>query len=123
MIPVPKIIVIGEDDVIDGRHVVAGQVIVAPDNYANVRRVLRDVADVKNRNKSDFFIAGLKKLDALLAADYPQIWKQFHANVEIREKIITRLREEPEYLQRALVEIEWFVEMLKKGKNADKNIK
>lgn len=44
------IVVLATDDIIDGQVRVAGQVVTVPDGYANVRRVLRNLADATDDN-------------------------------------------------------------------------
>lgn len=109
-----KIAILAADDIIDGKHHVAGEVVTVPDGYTNVRRILRDLSTVANRNRDDFFEIGLRKLQAILQADFPAEWEALQKRPAVQKKIIAELREQPKFLKRALDDPKWFVNVVKK---------
>jgi len=109
-----KIAIIATDDIIDGKRRVAGEVVTVPDGYANIRRVLRDLSTVADRNRDDFFVIGLRKLQAILMADFPAEWAALQKRPALQEKIVAELREQPKFLRRALDDPQWFVDVVKK---------
>lgn len=125
-----KIVVLAQDDIIDGKPYVAGQRVRVADDYANVRRVVAAVDVEKRRNEESYFRIGWQKLTAILEQDYPQFWKKFNSDKydEARAEIIDRLKKKPERLKRALNEPGWFVETVEdlvkdkdKGNNGKQN--
>lgn len=109
-----RIAILATDDIINGKYRVRGEVVTVPDGYANVRRVLRSLTDATNRNRDDFFEIGLRKLQAVLMADFPKEWAALQKRPEVQEKIIAELREEPKFLKRALDDPRWFIDTVKK---------
>jgi len=109
-----KIAILATDDIINGKRRVRGEVVTVPDGYANVRRVLRSLTDTENRNRDDFFEIGLRKLKAILMADFPKEWAALQKRPALQEKIIAELREQPKFLKRALGEPQWFIDVVKK---------
>ena len=112
------IVVLATDDIIDGQVRVAGQVVTVPDGYANVRRVLRNLADATDDNTQHFFAIGLRKLQAILQVDFPQFWVSLQKKPAVQNKIIQELREQPKFLLRALDEPAWFVKTVMERLNA-----
>ena len=109
-----KIAILAVDDIIDGKRRVAGEVVTVPDGYANVRRILRDLSTVADRNRDDFFVIGLRKLQAILQADFPAEWAALQKRPAVQEKIIAELREQPKFLRRALDDPQWFIDTVRK---------
>jgi len=133
-----KVIVLAEDDVIDGMPRAAGEVVTVADDYAGpVRRVVvvdidkrnhkqRDeaIAKVDDRKRGVAFREGLEKLRAILQADYRQFWNALQRNPDVQEAIIAEMRENPALLRRALDGPQWFVdEVTKRFGKAGKNAK
>lgn len=118
-----KIAILADDDIIDGKRRVAGEVVTVPDGYANVRRVLRDLSTVADRNRDDFFVVGLRKLQAILMDDFPAEWAALQKRPAVQEKIIAELREQPKFLKRALDDPKWFVDVVKKRLQGAANAK
>lgn len=106
------IVVLETDDIIDGVLRVAGQVVTVDDGYTNYRRILRKLADEADQNVRGFFNAGLRKLQAILQFDYPQFWAALQKKPKVQDAIIQQLREQPDYLRRALNEPDWFVKVV-----------
>lgn len=109
-----KIVIIDQDDIIAGKLRRRGEVCTVPDGYANVRRTIRQLDEATNRNAERFFAVGLRKLQAILQADYPQFWQALERRPQIQAAITRELREQPKFLQRALKEPQWFVDTVTK---------
>lgn len=109
-----KIAILAADDIIDGKRRVAGEVVIVPDGYTNARRILHDLSTVAARNRDDFFVIGLRKLQAILMADFPAEWAALQKRPAVQEKIVQELREQPKFLKRALDDPQWFVDVVRK---------
>lgn len=132
-----KVVILAEDDVIDGMPRAAGEVVTVADDYAGpVRRVVavdvdrrnckeRDekIAKVDDRKRGEAFRDGLEKLQAILQADYRQFWNALQRNPDVQEAIIAEMREQPNILRRALDDPQWFVDEVTKRFKANKNAK
>jgi len=118
-----KIAILATDDIIAGKRRVAGEVVTVPDGYSNVRRVLRDLKDTADRNRDDFFEIGLRKLWAILMADFPAVWAALQKRPALQAKIMQELREQPKFLRRALDDPQWFVDTVKKRLQGGANAK
>jgi len=108
-----KIAILATDDIINGKLRTRGEVVTVPDGYSNVRRVLRTLNDVADRNRDNFFGIGLRKLQAILMANFPQVWAALQKRPAVQAKIMQELREQPKFLIRALDDPQWFVEVVK----------
>lgn len=109
-----KIVILADDDIVNGKLRSRGEVCIVPDDYTNARRVIRQLAEATNRNAEQFFAIGLRKLQAILQADYPQFWQALERRPQVQQAIIRELREQPKFLQRALKEPQWFVNTVTK---------
>lgn len=109
-----KIVIIDRDDIINGKLRTRGEVVTVPDGYTNVRQVLRTLSEATNHNAEALFAVGLRKLQAILQADYPQFWQALERRPQVQQAIIRELRERPKFLQRALKEPQWFVDTVTK---------
>lgn len=132
-----RVIILAEDDVIDGHPRVAGEVVTVADDYgSNVRRVVavdvdkrnrkereEKIAKVDDRKKGEIFREGLEKLQAILQADYRQFWNALQRNPDVQEAIIAEMREQPHILRRALDDPQWFVDEVTKRFKGGKNAK
>ncbi len=105
-----KIVVLDADDIIGDSLRAAGEVVPVPDGYTNVRRVLRTLDQEIDGNAAELFVVGLRKLQGILQADYPQFWQALQARPGVQAAIIRELREQPNLLRRALKDSAWFVE-------------
>jgi len=108
------VVVLAEDDIIEGALRVAGQVVTVDDAYTNVRRVLRKLEEETDRNTESFFVQGLRKLQAILQRDYPDFWAVLENRPAVRQTIIQELRDQPQFLRRALNDPAWFVAQVQK---------
>lgn len=118
-----KIVILADDDIINGKLRRRGEVCTVPDGYANVRRVIRQLAEATDRNVEQFFIVGLRKLEAVLKADYPQFWQALERRPQVQAAIIRELREQPKFLRRALEDTQWFVDVVTKRVQEGANAK
>ena len=130
-----KIIILDADTIINGVPRSRGEVVSVPDSYAeDVRRVVAEHVDlrnservaafrerVKDRKFNERFKEGLEKLQAILQADYRQFWNALQQRQEVQDAIVAEMRDNPELLQRALDDPQWFVDIVTArfgGKNA-----
>lgn len=131
-----RVIILDDDDVIDGVPRVAGEVVTVVDDYGGtVRRVVVErveqrnrvdteskIEQIKERKRSEMFREALAKLQAILQADYPQFWAALQKRPAVQEQIIDEMRDNPEILRRALEDPQWFVDevtrRLGKARNA-----
>ena len=115
VIQVPKIVVIDTDDLISGRLVVAGQVITVPDDYANVRRVLKTLVNEERQRNQRKREIGQRKLAKLLEEQYPQEWQRLNRpkNAEVLAELINWLNDKPNRITKALSDPEWLVKRIK----------
>lgn len=110
-----KIVILADDDIINGKLRTRGEVVAVPDGYTNVRRVIRQQSkESASRITEEFFVIGLRKLQSILQADYPQFWQALERRPQVQQAIIQELREQPKFLQRALKEPQWFVDTVTK---------
>jgi hypothetical protein len=93
-----KIAVIAQDDIINDTFRRAGEVCPVPDDYPNIRRVIRRLSDVQNRNKEQWFKVALRKFSELLQEHYPAVYNQLEKNDNLRQKAINWLRNHPDEL-------------------------
>ena len=112
------IVVLENDDIIENQVRVAGEVVAVPDGYANVRRVIRNQDKDTEDNAQGFFVIGVRKLQAILQADFPQFWAALQKKPAVQDKIIQELRERPKFLRQALDEPAWFVKTVTERLNA-----
>lgn len=99
-----------------GRIVVAGQFVVVPEGYTNIRRVIRQLRDVKQNNNGQLVNIGLRKLASILADQYPQEWNWLNrpANKDTYDEVISWLRADPQRIKRAIKKPEWFANRVRK---------
>lgn len=123
MIQVPKIVIIDTDDLINGRLVVAGQVVTVPDDYGNVRRVLRTLTQQGQAQKDKKAGIGLRKLANLLAEQYPQEWQWLNRpkNQTVYDELMEWLRADASRITRALRNPDWLIERVRKYVQGQQN--
>jgi len=123
-----KIIVLADDDIIEGVPRSRGEVVAVDDNYSgNTRRTIAEkvgernrqaveakIEAVKERKDGDRFREALTKLQSILQADYRQFWDALQQRPNVQDAIIAEMRENPDILRKALENPQWFVDEVTK---------
>ena len=123
-----KIIVLADDDIIEGVPRSRGEVVAVPDGYSgNTRRTIAEnvgernrqaveakIEAVKERKDGDRFKEALTKLQAILQEDYSQFWNALQQRPNVQDAIIAEMRENPDILRKALENPQWFVDEVTK---------
>jgi len=113
-----KIVVLDSNDIIDGVARVAGEVVTVPDNYSNVRRVIRDLSTVAMAKQQQYTAITWQKFVDMFKEQYPDFlyvegkYPELVAAVSVRPTLLQRLMSDPALIMAMLGSADYTAEII-----------
>ena len=113
-----KIVVLDSNDIIDGVARVAGEVVTVPDNYSNVRRVIRDLSTVAMAKQQQYTAITWQKFVDMFKEQYSDFlyvegkYPELVAAVSVRPTLLQRLMSDPALIMAMLGSADYTAEII-----------